>query len=180
MLGFFKKKPNLRKLDYFKSIHRVDVTYVADLNGVKIDDPISLRELEDMVELTSLCVSAIIPQKLTSYVGLEISDPFEVGYVFGFLDVTKVNVWGVKEFSKSFFHSGYSMYVAPFPEKNDKERISRIEGGCDALFAAFFYLQSEDASFLQGVSAGKDDARAWWKEKSIPRKLVQHFRELSQ
>jgi hypothetical protein len=114
MFGFFKKRPTPENassgLRYFQSRHRIDDMYLADLLREANPSGVIKNEIEKMCIIVE---SAMMPLQLTSQWSGGQGDPHNeelIGYLFGWLDVFKTQVWQVRDFNRSFFHFGFLLW----------------------------------------------------------------------
>ena len=167
MFSIFKKKKEpeerSRVLTYFQVNHPLDIPYENDLNGKPTSDPEIQAELNRLVDLACLGVS---PAKLQSVLAPKSGNPhdlFELGYLFGCLDVYKSLIWGVEGFNRSFFHCGLYSYFGNMDDANA------------ALLGLGSSIANNDPEFMRATKIGQSDAKKMIDEKKTPSGLMDYF-----
>ena len=122
MFGFLKKKPHA--LSFFQKNHPVDGPYEDEIIFGKNQNGTMRAEIDWMVDIACMAAGlATIQRAMTNNKGGNPRDVIELGYVFGLLDWHKNNVWGVREFNRSFFHFGYFHYFDNALSPNRKKAL---------------------------------------------------------
>ncbi len=109
-----------------------------------------------MVDLACSGAHIAKAQQVLSGRSIELYNKFEVGYVFGCLDVYKTFVWGVTDFNRSFFHCGFLSFFGSMELANE------------AMVSLGVFLVEEDQGFLKGATVGKKDAIAFVNDGTHP------------
>lgn len=166
MFDFLKKKKEEKPstLSFFKVNHPLDIVYEQDINGIRTRDPKVQAELDRLADLACLGASLVKAQTMT--ISAHSKDPFdlfELGYVFGCLDVCKTHLWGVPDFNRSFFHCGFYSYFGSWDAANN------------ALQSQGIAIINNEPEFMRAVKIGSSDVFNFIQEKKTPNGLMEYL-----
>lgn len=139
--------------------------YLADLLREANPSGVIKNEIEKMCIIVE---SAMMPLQLTSQWSGGQGDPHNeelIGYLFGWLDVFKTQVWQVRDFNRSFFHFGFLLWFGgPLATK---EGIDRHRNAMTAMLSLGLGIQTHNPQWTSAARKGREEALDFLAEEKL-------------
>lgn len=169
MFGLFRKKAASNNpssgLSFFQSRHRIDDAYLADLMREKTPTGEVATEIYKMCDIVGAAIEPIYLSAILLGDRGSPSDEGTVGYLFGWLDVFKTNVWHVSDFNRSFFHNGFLAWFS----RSERESRQNLQNAMDAMTCLGIGIMNSSPGFTSAAQRGSDEARAFLTEGKPPK-----------
>jgi hypothetical protein len=154
-------------LKFFKSTHRIDDAYLADLMREATPTGEIAADIEKMCKIVGL---AVAPIQMSAHLLHDYGSPTDeevVGYLFGWLDAFKTNVWHVHDFNRSFFHYGFLIWFGS-SESGDRG-ANHMQKAMSAMTCLGLSITDAAPRFMAAAKRGQAEARAFLVEQKPPK-----------
>lgn len=152
-------------LKFFQSIHRIDDAYLSDILGQETPKGEIHAEIQKMCNIVEAAISPLQVMALLSGGTGDPKNEETIGYLFGWLDVFKTNIWRVSDFNRSFFHYGFMLWFGG----NNVNQSSRMQSAIDAMTCLGLNTQNPHSIWLSSAQRGTNEARAFLRDSTPPR-----------